>query len=92
MQVNGVMICPWVTVMTRCRLTYRARTQLRHRFPLLMYSPIMAVIAAPIALHSSRPASLSILVVIVLLAALGAAGYFGGREYVNRRFNRRNWR
>jgi hypothetical protein len=54
-----------------------------------MYSPIMAVIA--IALHSSRPASLSILA-IVLLAALGAAGYFGGREYVNRRLNRRNWR
>ena len=56
-----------------------------------MYSPVMGVIAAPIALQSSRPLSLAILMVIVLLAALGAAGYFIGREYVSRRLNRRNW-
>jgi len=46
-----------------------------------MYSSIMAT-------HSTFPASLAILVVIALLAA----GYFVGREYVNRRSNRRNWR
>jgi hypothetical protein len=58
-----------------------------------MYSPIMAVIAAPIALQSARPLSLSILVAIVLLAALAAAGYFIGREYVNRRIlHRHNWK
>jgi ribulose bisphosphate carboxylase small subunit len=40
-------------------------------------------------MHSTYPASLLILVVIALLAA----GYFGGREYVNsRRFHRRNWK
>jgi hypothetical protein len=39
-------------------------------------------------MHSTLPASLAILVVIVLLAA----GYFGGREYVNRRSNRRSWK
>ena len=53
---------------------------------------VMAVIAAPIAMQSTVPASMSILAVIVLLAALATAGYFGGREYVNRRSNRRNWR
>lgn len=57
-----------------------------------MYSSIMAVIAAPIAMRSTVPASLAILVVIVLLAALLAAGYFIGREYVNRRLNGRNWK
>ena len=60
----------------------------RHRFPLLMYSSIMGVIAAPIAMHSTVPASLAILIVILFLIALLAAGYFGGREYVNRR----NWK
>jgi hypothetical protein len=44
-----------------------------------MYSSIM---------HSTLPESLAILVVIVVLAA----GYFGGREYVNRRSSRRNWK
>jgi ribulose bisphosphate carboxylase small subunit len=40
-------------------------------------------------MQSTLPASLLILVVIVVLAA----GYFSGREYVNsRRFNRRNWK
>jgi hypothetical protein len=63
----------------------------RHRFPLLMYSSIMAVIAAPIAMHSTVPVGLGILVVIVLLAALAATGYFIGREYVNGRWNRRDW-
>ena len=57
-----------------------------------MYSPIMAVIAASIATRSTFPVGLGILVVIVLLAALVAAGYFGGREYVSRRLNRRNWK
>jgi len=47
-----------------------------------MYSSVM---------RSSEPASLAILMVIVLLAAVLAAGYFIGREYVSRRVNRRNW-
>jgi membrane protein DedA with SNARE-associated domain len=65
-----------------------------------MYSSIM-VIAAPItirsilpaalALRSSHPASLLILVAIVLLG-VAAAGYFIGREYVNSRVNRRYWK
>jgi hypothetical protein len=55
-----------------------------------MYASIMAVIAAPIAMQSTYPVGLGILVVLVLLAALAAAGYFGGREYVNRRSNKRN--
>ena len=90
------MICPWVAVMTRCRPIYRARIGHvhghRHRFPLLMYSSIVVLIAAPIALHSSRPLGLAILVAIVLLAALTAAGYFIGRMYVNGRFDIRNWK
>jgi hypothetical protein len=53
-----------------------------------MYSSIMAVIAAPILMHSALPSSLGILLVIVLLAA----GYFIGRDYVGRRSNRRNWK
>jgi hypothetical protein len=57
----------------------------RHRFPLLMYSSSMVT-------HSTFPASLAILVVLVLLIGLLAAGYFGGREYVSRRVNRRNWK
>jgi hypothetical protein len=57
-----------------------------------MYSSIVVVIAAPIATHSTVPASLAILVVLVLLIGLLAAGYFGGREYVSRRVNRRNWK
>jgi hypothetical protein len=55
-----------------------------------MYSSIMVFIAAPIALRTARPLSLAILAVIVLLAALAAAGYFGGRMYLDRRFGRRN--
>jgi hypothetical protein len=47
-----------------------------------MYAPIM---------HSTFPASLGILAVIVLLTAVAAAGYFIGREYVGRRSSRRNW-
>jgi hypothetical protein len=43
----------------------------------------MAVLAAPIALHSAHPVGLGILVVIVLLAALAAAAYLIGREYVS---------
>ncbi len=58
-----------------------AKSRCRHRFPLLMYSAIMAT-------HSTLSPSLAILVVILVLAA----GYFGGRNYVNRRFNRRNWK
>jgi hypothetical protein len=55
-----------------------------------MYCSNMAVIVAPIAMHNtgSSLAILPILFVIVLLAA----GYFAGREYVNRRPNRRNWK
>ncbi len=47
-----------------------------------MYSSTMAVVAAPMAMHSTHPAGLGILLVIVLLAALAAAAYFFGREYV----------
>jgi uncharacterized protein YneF (UPF0154 family) len=50
----------------------------------------MEVIAAPI--RSSAPASLAILMVILFLTVVLAAGYFGGREYVNRRLNKRNWK
>jgi len=57
-----------------------------------MYSSSMAVIASPIAMYSTFPASLSILMVIAELIALLAAGYFIGREYVNNRLNRRNWK
>jgi hypothetical protein len=56
-----------------------------------MYSSIMAVMAAPIAMHSTVPLGLGILVVIVLLAALAAIGYFIGREYVDGHWNRRDW-
>jgi hypothetical protein len=48
----------------------------------------MAVMAAVIGTRSTVPASLAILMVMVLLAGLMTAGYFIGREYVNRR----NWR
>jgi uncharacterized membrane protein len=57
-----------------------------------MYPSIMAIIAAPIAIAQSRPAVPTILMVIVLVVVLVAAGYFVGREYVNRRVNRRNWK
>lgn len=57
-----------------------------------MYSSVMAVMAAPIAMHSSFPLSLGILVVVVLLAALVVAGYFIGRMYVDGRFDIRNWK
>jgi uncharacterized integral membrane protein len=52
----------------------------------------MVVVAAPIALHSTRPLGLAILVAVVLLGALAAAGYFIGRMYVNGRFDIRNWK
>ena len=52
----------------------------------------MAVMAAGIGAHSTVPLSLAILMVVVLLTALAAIGYFIGREYVDRRLNRRNWR
>jgi Ni,Fe-hydrogenase I cytochrome b subunit len=42
-------------------------------------------------MRSSGPA-LGILVIILLVAALIATGYFIGRTYVDRRSNRRNWR
>ncbi len=48
-----------------------------------MYSLTMAVLAAPIAMHSSHPVGVGILLVVVLLAVLAAAAYFIGREYVN---------
>jgi hypothetical protein len=56
-----------------------------------MYSSIVAVVAAPIATHSTFPLGLWILLVIVLLAALARLGYLIGREYVNGRWNRRDW-
>jgi uncharacterized membrane protein len=89
-----------VTVIDRRSPSHQARSghdglfvpkpSFRHRFLLPMYSSIMAVIVAPIAMHNtgSSLAILPILFVIVLLAA----GYFAGREYVNRRLNRRNWK
>ena len=72
--------------------TYGARTLLRHRFPLLRYSSVMAVIAAPIAMQSTYPVGLATLVVLIFLAGLAAAGYFIGRRYLETRPNRRNWR
>ena len=48
-----------------------------------MYSSSMAVLALYVPGHSPRPVGLGILVVIVLLAALAAAAYFIGREYLN---------
>ena len=54
-----------------------------------MYSSVMA---AGIGTHSSVPLSLVILMVIVLLAVLVAAGYFIGRMYVDGRFDIRNWK
>jgi len=53
-----------------------------------MYSSIMAVMVAAVGIRGSRPASLAILVAIVLVAALLATGYFIGREYINRRSSR----
>jgi pimeloyl-ACP methyl ester carboxylesterase len=50
-----------------------------------------AVIAAPIAMHSTVPVGLGIFVVVVLLAVLAATGYFIGREYADGRWNRRDW-
>jgi uncharacterized protein YneF (UPF0154 family) len=50
----------------------------------------MAVMAAGIGTHSTVPMSLGILVVVVLLAALAAIGYYIGLEYVDRRVNKRN--
>jgi hypothetical protein len=51
----------------------------------------MAVMAAGIGTHSAFPLGLGIFVVVVLLAALAATGYFIGREYVNGRWNSRDW-
>jgi hypothetical protein len=48
-----------------------------------MISWSMAVLALHIPGHSIRPVGLGFLLVIVLLAALGAVAYFFGREYVN---------
>jgi hypothetical protein len=48
-----------------------------------MYYPSMAVLAAPIALHSVRPVGVGMLLVLVLLVALGAVAYIIGREYVS---------
>jgi hypothetical protein len=63
----------------------------RPRFPLPMYSQIMAVVAAPIAMQSAFPLGVGILLVIVLLGVLATVGYFIGREYVNGHWNRRDW-
>jgi hypothetical protein len=53
-----------------------------------MYSAIVVVIAAQMGTRTTFPASVLILIVIAILAA----GYFGGREYVGRRSNRRSWK
>lgn len=47
-----------------------------------MYCSTMAVLAVPMALHSTHPVGLGVLVVIVLIAAGAAVAYFLGREYV----------
>jgi hypothetical protein len=47
--------------------------------------------AAPIAMQSAFPLGLGILLVIVLLAVLATVGYLIGREYVNGRWNSRDW-
>jgi hypothetical protein len=78
--------------LTWASVVERARTRLRHRFPLLMYSSLMAVLAAPIAMQSTYPVGLATLVVLIFLAGLAAAGYFIGRRYLETRPNRRNWR
>jgi hypothetical protein len=49
---------------------------------------MMVVIAAQIGTRSTFPASVLILMVIVILAA----GYFGGRQYVDRRIRRHTWK
>ena len=38
--------------------------------------------------HSTYPPSLLIFVALVVLAV----AYFGGRAYINKRYNRRNWK
>ena len=49
----------------------------------------MTVIALSVPTHSRYPVSLEILVVIIFLAALAAAGYHLGRKYIDNRTNRR---
>jgi LPXTG-motif cell wall-anchored protein len=53
----------------------------------------MAVVVAPIAMPNTG-SSLAILPILLILfvIVLLAAGYFAGREYVNRRLNRRDWK
>jgi hypothetical protein len=57
-----------------------------------MYSSLMAVLAAPIAMQSTYPVGLGTLVVIIFLAGLAAAGYFIGLKYLETRPSRRNRR
>jgi hypothetical protein len=73
----------WPSKRSGCAKYRRTRSKGNPRaYPVTGYSSVM---------RSSGPASLAILMVIVLLAAVLAAGYFIGREYVNRRVNKRNW-
>jgi hypothetical protein len=48
-----------------------------------MYPSRMAVLALYVPGHSPRSVGLGILLAIVLLAALAAAAYFVGRQYVS---------
>jgi hypothetical protein len=52
----------------------------------------MAVMAVPIAMQSAFPVGLGIFVVVALLAAVVTLGYLIGREYVNGRWNSRDWK
>ena len=51
----------------------------------------MAVTAAGIGMHSAFPLGLGILIVVGLLATLTVTAYLIGREYVNGRWNSRDW-
>jgi hypothetical protein len=64
-----------------CRSYAAARCSAERASPL--YNPGMAVLAAPIALQSVRPAGVGILLVLVLLVGLATVAYIIGREYVS---------
>jgi uncharacterized protein YneF (UPF0154 family) len=53
-----------------------------------LYASIVAVIAAPIEILGAHSLGAKILVVLVLMVALAAAGHFLGRRYVSSRLHR----
>lgn len=50
----------------------------------------MVEVALSVPAHSRYPVSLEILVVLIFLAAIAAAGYYLGRRYIDNRTNRRS--